>query len=335
MKLSVIIPVYNVEEYVEECLESVAKQTYKDLEVIIIDDGSTDGSSEICKRYAEKYNHFSYTRKENGGLMSAWVTGVKMAKGDYIGFVDSDDFVDPAMYEKMLARAEMKNVDVVMCGHCQLFPDATQKISTNQTLQEFYQEKQMDYIRHHAFSSLFEFNVSNERWNKIFRRQLILENLIYCADLSKFHEAKYITPACLFSAKSFSYINEPLYILRARAGSNSHVVKPELVMWTEHLYATQKRMLEDKNVTEYLPRLEESKIDYFRIVYQRCRYAEKQGKLKLARELLTEENISLLRKYKNKCLKHGGITGKILYYSMTSKSPAIIAGAMSLFALRK
>ena len=79
MKLSIIMPYYNTEKYTPALLEALDKQMKPDVEVIIIDDGATDGSSEICRQYAEKYDHFSYTRKENGGLMSAWVTGVKLA----------------------------------------------------------------------------------------------------------------------------------------------------------------------------------------------------------------------------------------------------------------
>lgn len=334
MKLSVIVPVYNVEDYVEECLESLARQTCRDMEVLIIDDGSKDGSSAICKRYAESYERFSYVHKENGGLMSAWVKGVTLATGDYIGFVDSDDCVDPSMYEQMLSCAEEKNADIVMCDHRCVFPDKIVPVGPKKELNAYYAEEEMGFIKEHAFSSLFSFNISNERWNKIYRRTLLLENLVYCKDLSRFHEAKYITPACLFSAKSFAYVAKPFYDLRVRAGSNSSVVKPDLVKWTEHLYATQKQMLADKKQEAYLPCLEKSKIDYFRIVFNRCSRAEFKGRLALAKELLTQENIKLIRKYKKECIRQGGKTGKLLYYTMASGSSVLVATGMWLLRLR-
>lgn len=334
MKLSVIVPVYNVEAYVEECLDSLAKQTCKDMEVLVVDDGSTDGSSEICKKFAESNEHFSYIRKENGGLMSAWVTGVNMAVGEYVGFVDSDDRVDPSMYEQMLICAREKNADIVMCDHRRIFPDKIVPVGPKKELNAYYAEEEMGFIKEHAFSSLFDFNISNERWNKLYRRTLLLENLVYCKDLSRFHEAKYITPACLFSAKSFAYVAKPFYDLRVRAGSNSSVVKPDLVKWTEHLYATQKQMLADKKQEAYLPCLEKSKIDYFRIVFNRCSRAEFKGRLALAKELLTQENIKLIRKYKKECIRQGGKTGKLLYYTMASGCASLVAAGMGLLGCR-
>lgn len=335
MKLSVIVPVYNVEAYVEECLESLARQTCKDMEVLIIDDGSKDGSTAICKRYAENYENFSYVHKENGGLMSAWVKGVTLAKGDYIGFVDSDDRVDAVMYEQMLSCAEEKNADIVMCDHRCVFPDKIVPVGPKKELNAYYAEEEMGFIKEHAFSSLFSFNISNERWNKLYRRTLLLENLVYCKDLSRFHEAKYITPACLFSAKSFAYVAKPFYDLRVRAGSNSSVVKPDLVKWTEHLYATQKQMLEDKQLGEYLPYLEKSKIDYFRIIFNRCKYAKFSGRLALAKELLSGENIKLIAKYKQECIHKGGKTGKLLYCTMVTGSPVVVAIGMWLMGVKR
>ena len=97
--ISVVIPVYNVKKYLKKCLETVVNQTYSNLEIILVDDGSTDGSEKICDEYATQYNNVSVIHKKNGGLSSARNAGIDVAKGKYIGFIDSDDFVDKRMEE--------------------------------------------------------------------------------------------------------------------------------------------------------------------------------------------------------------------------------------------
>ena len=99
--ISVIIPVYNVEKYLRRCVESVLNQTYVNLEIILVDDGSLDKSKSICDEFAQKYERVKVIHKKNGGLSSARNAGIELATGEYIGFVDSDDDVDPCMYEKM------------------------------------------------------------------------------------------------------------------------------------------------------------------------------------------------------------------------------------------
>lgn len=97
--ISIIVPVYNVEKYLERCIESIVNQTYKDIEIILVDDGSPDNCPVICDRYAEKDNRIKVIHKQNGGLINARKSGLEIAQGDYIGFVDSDDWIEPEMYE--------------------------------------------------------------------------------------------------------------------------------------------------------------------------------------------------------------------------------------------
>ena len=105
-KVSVIIPVYNVEQYVEKSIQSVLNQSMKDIEIILVNDGSTDKSGEICDRYGQKEERIIVIHKENGGLSSARNVGVKAASGDYIGFIDSDDYIESVMYETLYQMAE-------------------------------------------------------------------------------------------------------------------------------------------------------------------------------------------------------------------------------------
>ena len=117
--LSVIIPVYGVEQYIAECLDSVIAQTYKNLEIIVINDGTKDKSAEIAKEYAQKDSRIKVYDFENGGLSVARNRGVSLAKGDYIAFLDSDDWIAHNMYEVLLEQILSNNVDMVKCGFCE------------------------------------------------------------------------------------------------------------------------------------------------------------------------------------------------------------------------
>ena len=99
--ISIIVPVYNVEKYVEKCINSIINQTYKNLQIILVDDGSKDNSGKICDEFKLKDNRIEVIHKNNGGLSDARNAGLKLAKGDYIGFVDSDDYIEADMYETL------------------------------------------------------------------------------------------------------------------------------------------------------------------------------------------------------------------------------------------
>lgn len=114
--VSIVVPVYNAKEYLRKCLDSVVNQTLKNVEIIFIDDGSTDGSSEICKEYAAKDERIIYYKKENEGLAAARQDGIERASGEYVGFVDSDDWLELNMYEHMYSVAVKENADVVFCN---------------------------------------------------------------------------------------------------------------------------------------------------------------------------------------------------------------------------
>lgn len=114
--VSVVVPVYNAEKYLVKCLDSIINQTLRNIEIIIIDDGSSDGSSDICKNYVSKDSRITYYKKENEGLAAARQDGIERANGEYIGFVDSDDWLELNMYERMYTEANKENADIVFCN---------------------------------------------------------------------------------------------------------------------------------------------------------------------------------------------------------------------------
>ena len=114
--ISVVVPVYKVEKYLDKCIESIVKQTYKNLEIILVDDGSPDTCPAICEKWKEKDSRVKVIHKENGGLSSARNAGVKIARGEYIGFIDSDDYIDPEMYEVLQSQLTKTNADLAICS---------------------------------------------------------------------------------------------------------------------------------------------------------------------------------------------------------------------------
>ena len=121
--VSVIIPAYNIEDYIGRCLDSIISQTYKNLEIIVVDDGSRDYTGEILDNYAKKDRRIKVIHKENGGVSSARNKGIEAAEGGYIGFIDGDDLIEPEMYKTLVDLLEEENADIAHCGYQMVFPD--------------------------------------------------------------------------------------------------------------------------------------------------------------------------------------------------------------------
>ena len=122
IKISVIVPCYNIESYLPRCIESILAQTYKNLEIILISDGSTDGTDEVIREYAKKDSRIIPVFKQNSGVSDTRNRGLDIATGDYIGFVDGDDYIEPEMYETLLKNAIENNADISHCGYQMVFP---------------------------------------------------------------------------------------------------------------------------------------------------------------------------------------------------------------------
>ncbi|MEH7136024.1 glycosyltransferase, partial [Priestia megaterium] len=125
MLISIIVPVYNAEKFLPKSLESLQNQTYTELEIILVNDGSNDGSAAICEHYASKDKRFVVIHKENGGVSSARNAGLKRVTGKYVGFVDPDDWIEPNMFKRLYQLAQEYNADISMCGYMKQKADGT------------------------------------------------------------------------------------------------------------------------------------------------------------------------------------------------------------------
>ena len=323
--ISIIVPVYNVESYLKDCLESLSKQTLRNIEVIIVNDGSKDNSKSICLEYVCD-RRFSYYEKDNGGLMSAYLYGIQKSKGEYIGFVDSDDWVEPTMFEKLLNVAINTNSDIVMCD-CNLYTKngMIQQSKTNiKTSVEVIDESRIEHdLYQKIFPSLRGGNISSARWNKLFKREIILQNVNYCEKQSRYFEDRYLVPACLFSCRKFAYIHEKLYNYRLRKSANSKSANDKLLFTIEDIYVTQERMLKDKQIFEkFKKNLDVAFINYMKVVIERNVILTKGlAGFSTCKNILTKKNRTIVITNKDECVNK---FGKCLYFSSKLKMPIIL-----------
>lgn len=220
MKISVIVPVYNTGKYLEKCLESLINQTLKDIEIICIDDGSSDNSPEILKKFAQKDGRIKIITQKNQGQSVARNAGVRGSQGEYIGFIDSDDWADLEMFEKLYSNAKTYDSDVAMCSI---------NVFNAQTVE--FTDKD-PYMTLDLFDKSFENRAFNYRdvlgflfricvvpWNKIYKREFLTENDIFFPEGIFFEDNVFCTEV-LIKSKSISIIKEPL-VFYTRASETS------------------------------------------------------------------------------------------------------------------
>lgn len=210
--VSVIVPVYNVESYLRSCLESLAEQTLRNIEVIMVNDGSTDRSPEIAAKFESDYTNFRLISQENVGLSAARNTGIEHAAGKYIGFVDSDDFVDHTMYERLYNSAINREADIVKSGVL-LFDDATGNI---QDLRQTEEPLVAHDSPEEALTAFLEKRMNIVVVNGIYARK-IFNNLTFVPGVR--YEDHYFTPNALIRCSRFVQINDIHYYYRKRRGS--------------------------------------------------------------------------------------------------------------------
>ena len=217
IKVSVIIPIYNVEEYLEECLQSVVDQTLEDLQVIMVDDGSLDGSTDIAKKFASRYDHFEYVRQVNGGLGNARNTGVKYAKGKYIIFLDSDDIVPDDAYEKMYLAAE-KNHSEMVVGSVARFNSKKDHVSN---LHEIAFRKYIDKTHITDNTDLIYDTTS---WNKLILKEFWDRNHFEFPERILYEDIP-VTIPMHYLANNVTMVQDVCYRWRIRDGANKSITQ--------------------------------------------------------------------------------------------------------------
>ena len=241
--ISVIIPIYNVEQYLDECLNSVINQTYKKIEIILVDDGSTDNSGNICDEYKKKDNRIKVIHKANGGLSDARNVGIKLASGKYIQFIDSDDFIDNDMIEILYNLIKENDADISMCSNYILVGKKKKSDCSG---------KKYIYNRIEALKEiLLDQKVRSYAWNKLIKREL-LNNIEF--PKGKVFEDILTIPKLFEISSKIIFLDVPKYYYRQREGSILNKQTNELRL--AYINAT-------KEITEYIKEKEPSLKDYY------------------------------------------------------------------------
>lgn len=206
-KVSVIVPIYNVEKYLEKCINSLLSQTLEDIQIILVNDGSKDNSGNIAREYEKNNkNRITYVEKENGGLSDARNYGLKYATGDFIAFLDSDDYIEKNAYEEMYNKAIEENADYVECDFIWEFPN---KIRVDKQYPYKNKKEMLSFVRVVA-------------WNKLIKRQLITDNNLEFPKGLRYEDVEFTYKLIPFINK-FAYVDKPFIHYAQREGSIANV----------------------------------------------------------------------------------------------------------------
>ena len=249
--ISVVVPIYNVEKYLRQCVDSILQQTYKNLEVILVDDGSPDRCPEICDEYAKKDSRVKVIHKPNGGLGSAYNTGIQNARGDYIGLVESDDWIEPDMYQNLLESALKFDSDVVKCNFYNYNSFAKVKRKENGLGSVYEWSKLAPDDRSFSiteYPSLMIPHVSI--WAALYKKSLI-KDIPFVETKSATYQDYPFMMEVFFAADKISVVHKPLLNYRQENGNNSSSVRTD-----NRLIIIAENGLKTYNVLQNHPKFE-------------------------------------------------------------------------------
>ncbi len=313
--VSVIITVYNIKEYVKNCIESVVNQTYSDIEIILVDDGATDGSELICDEYASKDERIRVIHKENGGLISAWSAGIKEAEGHYVMFIDGDDWVDTDIVERLVPYSD---------------PDAgiTEIISSNYIIEKKNEKKK---VPHAIDSGVYENEALQElrtrllgeenrpvtmsRCMKLITRKLVLDNMRYLNPEIRMAEDVNIMLPCLLDVDRLTVVNDVFcYHYRTVGASMAHGYDKRLLDQIRLDYDTFLGIMKAKGVANGEEQMNREYVRLLFLVMKNELRADIPGVSKRVRDVFAGEPIAGI--IKSTPVTVSEKSNKLLYFGM-------------------
>lgn len=311
MDVSVIIPVYNTEKYLNACVDSILLQADVSLEIILVDDGSTDASPIICDDYAQKHENIHVLHIQNSGPATAKNEGLKLAQGNYIAFTDSDDKMEPLMLHKMVSAGYKNNADIVCCNYKQIDEqgNVTHLNSTNQK-----------YVLNHEEGLIHFFSknkIYSQCWTKLYKRQMLFDNHIENAPGLRTDEDFIFNIRAFVHAKTTVIVDEPLYEYTHREKSLAHAY------FKSHINQYIDNRIQRVKVTQNAVKNESDTIKHWSTVHIIMYHNELLGKVALFPEYYTDPRIKEILRFikRNKSIlnQHYALCGfskigKILIY---------------------
>ena len=321
--ISVIVPIYNVEKYLNKCIDSIINQKYKNLEIILVDDGSPDNSGKICDEYSKKDNRIKVIHKENGGVSSARNVGINNATGNWISFIDSDDWIEEDYINNLLSNAKKNNAEISMCGYNRVYETKVEKINANGDIKVFNSRefliKALNPQTGIGFSHM-----------KLIKRQAI-SDLHFNDDMKVAEDAffniklsKNINKACFIGEALYNYRNNQTSIVKSFKSDYAQMYLYSMKICREYIF-------EEYNDQEILQNYYNFVAYHVLLVANNYCYHQdnnQKNKIRLLKEICNYEiykegieksnycNISLTRKITLFTLKHKlyFITGMICRY---------------------
>ena len=294
IKVSVIVPVYNVEKYIEKCLDSLVNQTLKEIEIIVVNDGTPDNSQKIIDKYAKKYQNVKSYIKENGGLSDARNYGLKKASGEYIAFLDSDDYVSTDMYQKMYEKAVSGNFDMVVCdlNYVYEFSDEVKRAYSNI-------KNDTTNIKNAMI------NIYPAAWNKIFKKKLFKTGIEFKKGVW-FEDVEFIY-RLLPHIKTIGVVNEPFNQYLQREGSITNSIDKRIYHYIDNWNGIVEYYKENDLYEKYYNELEYCYVRYLYATFikQASKYNYEDYQLAVEKAITNvKQNFPKYRKnkyfYKNK-----------------------------------
>ena len=236
--ITIIIPVYNGKKYLSQCIDSIVNQTYKNWELLLIDDGSTDGAELMCDEYAANSDRIRVLHKANGGQASARNEGIALAKGEYIGFVDCDDWLEPDMYATMMNTLEREQAEIIICGY-------TEEYAHHQKVVNGYGE-QTTYDSATALRLVLQGKIGSYLWSMLFKREVVQELM---PDLNPYEDHATIFK-WISHAQRVVTLHRSFYHYRQLQGSSLHSFNPRNA---SHFFLAAKERYNYMNEHQPLP----------------------------------------------------------------------------------
>lgn len=260
--ISVIVPIYNVEQYLPKCIDSIISQTYNNIEIILVDDGSTDRSSQICDEYAKNNSKIVAIHKENGGADSARKAAIKIAKGEYIAYVDGDDWIEPQMFERLYCFAKKYNAKIVESGIIDTSSSyCVKRISPFD--EGLYVEKAFETIIEPNiiyFPPFFKHGIFASLCNKLYKKNIIEKYQMLPDHSDNIFDDVMVSIPCVAEAKSIYITHECFYHYRVRNDSVKHSYRPNFASriiscykeWMDRFQYCKKKSIIQQQLDYYL-----------------------------------------------------------------------------------
>lgn len=317
-KLSVIVPVYNVEKYLSKCLDSLINQTLKDIEIILVNDGSPDNSQSIIDEYKKKDKRIKSIIKENGGQGSARNLGLTKAKGEYISYIDSDDWIDSNMLEEMYNCAKEKDLDIVICGYNNIFGDRIEEVLVPDNLINDTLSNKNSKI----------FNIISP-CSKIYKREYLLNSKVLFEENKVWYEDFAYSVKLLATTSKIGIVNKAMYNYLIRPNStmnNTKILKNlDILLAVDDIVAYMKGK---KIYKEYYDEVEYMAIENI-LISTITRIIRVNGNKKTKKEVIDKLNQYMNDNFKdfkhNKYLSYLTRNRKIIYYLILFKQYWLVA----------